>query len=79
MRALSPKHPIPGECMRSCRSEPTLAELLNDPVVRAVMAADGVEPRALEAALREMARGLGIGGQKSKIRNQESDGLIACL
>jgi hypothetical protein len=65
--------------MYSCRSEPTLAEMLDDEIIRAVMAADGVAPRALVAALREVARGLGIGGQKSKIRNQESDGLIACL
>jgi hypothetical protein len=36
-------------------SEPTLAETLADPVVLAVMAADAVDPAALDALLREVA------------------------
>jgi len=36
--------------------EPTLAEMLSDSIVLAVMAADGVDPIALEAQLRDMAQ-----------------------
>jgi hypothetical protein len=39
-------------------SEPGLKEMLSDPVVVAMMKADGVDRRALEAALREVARRL---------------------
>jgi hypothetical protein len=35
--------------------EPTIAEMLSDSIVMAVMAADGVDPVALEAQLRGMA------------------------
>ena len=35
--------------------DPSLSEALSDPVVRAVMAADGVDPRKLAAELREIA------------------------
>jgi hypothetical protein len=43
---------------RSCwgRGEPTLAEILSDSIVKAVMAADGIDPEALEAQLRSMAQ-----------------------
>src|SRR5690242_19035303 len=34
--------------------DPTLAELLNDPITRAVMHADGVNPRELETCLRDL-------------------------
>ena len=37
-------------------SEPTLAELLNDPGTRALMQADNVNPRELEETLRCIAR-----------------------
>jgi len=37
-------------------SEPTLAELLNDPVTRALMQADNVNPRELEETVRYIAR-----------------------
>jgi hypothetical protein len=40
-------------------SEPSLAETLLDPVVQAVMAADAVDPAALDALLREVARRVG--------------------
>lgn len=39
----------------NCQSNPSLSEALNDPLVRAVMAADGVDARKLAAELREMA------------------------
>ena len=41
--------------MTACFRDPTLAELLNDPITRAVMRADGVNPRDLEACLRNLA------------------------
>ncbi|HEV3186242.1 MAG TPA: hypothetical protein VGZ49_15245 [Xanthobacteraceae bacterium] len=44
--------------MNLCRYNPTLAEVLADPVTRAVMAADGVDARALARELREMAAAL---------------------
>jgi hypothetical protein len=37
-------------------SEPSLAETLTDPVILAVMAADAVDPAALDALLRAVAR-----------------------
>jgi len=41
----------------NCRQvEPTLADTLADPVIRALMAADGVDPQALETVLRRLAR-----------------------
>ena len=43
--------PISGLC-----HAPTLAELMADPLVHAVMAADQVDPAALEASLRALAR-----------------------
>ena len=36
--------------------EPTMTEILSDSIVIAVMKADGVDPVALEARLRSMAR-----------------------
>jgi hypothetical protein len=42
--------------MFRCSSELTLKEVLSDSIVRAVMAADGVDPQELEAALEEVAR-----------------------
>jgi hypothetical protein len=36
--------------------EPTLEEILSEPIVRAVMAADGVEQHELTAMLRRVAR-----------------------
>ena len=37
-------------------SDPSLAELLNDPVTRAIMLADGVNPCELEEKLHYVAR-----------------------
>jgi hypothetical protein len=41
-------------------SEPSLAETLSDPMVRALMAADAVDPDALDTLLREVAHRSGI-------------------
>jgi hypothetical protein len=41
--------------MRWCDREPTLEDILSDPIVRVVMAADRVDVQKLEAALREIA------------------------
>lgn len=35
--------------------EPTITELLSDSIIRAVMSADGVDPKMLERELRSMA------------------------
>jgi hypothetical protein len=39
--------------------EPSLEEMLSDPIVRAMMDADGVDPHRLEAMLKEVGRNLG--------------------
>jgi hypothetical protein len=44
-----------GSATGTYLSEPTLAELLSDPVTRAVMQADGVNPWELEEMLRGLA------------------------
>ena len=41
--------------MRWCLSEPTLPEMLSDPIVRALMAADRVAPEDLQASLKQIA------------------------
>jgi hypothetical protein len=41
--------------MTQCFSEPTLAEVLSDPLVMEVMASDGVDPTQLGAALADLA------------------------
>jgi len=41
--------------MRWCDHEPTLEEILSDPIFRAMMDADGVDPDELETMLREVA------------------------
>jgi hypothetical protein len=38
-----------------CCAEPTLDEVLSDPMVREVMASDGVDPTELETALVAIA------------------------
>jgi hypothetical protein len=43
----------------TCKAiEPSLSEALSDPVIRAVMKADGVDPAALTADLQRIARNL---------------------
>jgi hypothetical protein len=44
-----------GELRMTCLQEPDLADMLADSIVRAVMDADRVDPRALAVALRETA------------------------
>jgi hypothetical protein len=46
--------------MYACGCELSLTEALADPMVRAVMDADGVDPRKLGAELREMAAALNL-------------------
>jgi hypothetical protein len=38
--------------------EPTLNEMLSDSIIRAVMAADGVDPQELAVMLRQIGRSL---------------------
>ncbi len=40
------------------RREPTIPEILSDPIVQAVMAADGVDPKVLRSQLQSIARDL---------------------
>jgi hypothetical protein len=47
-----------GKAIRWVAREPTLAEMLSDPIVRDVMEADGVDPRELVAMLRDVAGSL---------------------
>jgi hypothetical protein len=42
--------------MHWCHREPTLKDMLADSIVRAVMAADGVDPHELEAMLTQIGR-----------------------
>jgi hypothetical protein len=44
-----------GDRMSWSYREPTLEEMLSDPIVGALMKADGVDPTELEATLRQMA------------------------
>lgn len=37
------------------QEEPTLEEILDDPIIRAVMARDGVEPEQIRSLLAEVA------------------------
>jgi hypothetical protein len=43
-------------CTADWMGDPTIADILSDPIVQAVMAADGVDADALEAELRTMGR-----------------------
>jgi hypothetical protein len=45
-----------------CLHEPTLQEILSDPITRALMHADRVEPREVEAMLRQVAQVRGQAG-----------------
>ena len=44
--------------MQRCRREPTLNEALADPLVRTIMAADGVDPQDLQKNLDALAEKL---------------------
>lgn len=41
--------------MNCCQGEPSLSDALSDPIVRAIMAADHVDPQVLASSLRETA------------------------
>jgi hypothetical protein len=51
-----------------CFSEPTLTEVLSDPLVLDVMTSDGVDPSELEAALVEIAGDIRRRAPKRKYR-----------
>jgi len=42
--------------MLTCHRDPTLTDLLNDPITQAVMRADGVDPKELESLFHDVAR-----------------------
>jgi hypothetical protein len=42
--------------MNWCRREPTLKDILSDSIIKAVMEADRVDARELEAMLRQVGR-----------------------
>jgi len=44
--------------MTLCPPEPSLNEMLSDPLIEIVMRADGVDPQQLRPALQRIARGL---------------------
>jgi hypothetical protein len=44
--------------MNSRQGEPTLEEMLSDPIVRAVMEADRIDPQELAATLTQVGRKL---------------------
>ena len=43
-------------------AEPSIAQILSDPIVKAVMSADRVDPKALRIELRSIARNLTVLG-----------------
>jgi hypothetical protein len=56
--------------MQWCHSEPTIADMLSDPIIRALMTADRVVPDELERNLREIAGALrGPGCAKTRRPN----------
>jgi hypothetical protein len=46
--------------------EPTLENILSDPIIKAVMKADGVDPHQLAAMLKEVGRKLA--GARARVR-----------
>ena len=59
-----------------CR-EPSLRDALKDPLVQAVMAADGVDPGALSTLLRETARKIELGARRSPLRRGVKERTLA--
>jgi hypothetical protein len=57
--------------MRWNTPEPSIKEMLADPIVRALMTADGVRADELEALLRSIAKRLQVGASEP-LRPQES-------
>ena len=55
--------PWPALLARHChQGEASLEEIVSDPIVQAVMEADGVNPHELDAMLRQVARHLSMAG-----------------
>ena len=54
-----------------CLSEPTLSEMLSDPIVRAVMAADRVAPEELVSTLSKV-NGSGTSQRRSSHHGKRS-------
>jgi hypothetical protein len=50
--------------MTRFHTDPTLSELLGDPVTKAIMKADRVDPQKLEATLRSLAREIAGGSPR---------------
>jgi hypothetical protein len=53
--------------MKTCFSDPTLGDVLADPLVRTIMAADRVDAQKLETMLGRIART--IAGRSAKARS----------
>jgi hypothetical protein len=66
--------------MTWCHREPTLEELLADPIIAAVMKADGVDPYELETLLWQIA-GLRMkdSERKSERRAMRTDGIAPAV
>jgi hypothetical protein len=60
--------------MYACGCDLSLTEALADPMVRAVMDADGVDPRKLAAELREMAAVLNLFDRRPVITTEARAG-----
>jgi hypothetical protein len=56
------------------RCEPSLEDMLSDPIVQAVMRADGVDRRALDDLLSEIARERRAAGKESNCSTRISAG-----
>jgi hypothetical protein len=55
--------------MNACRRDLTLGEAMSDPLIRAVMRADGINPAELEASLAAL-------GDKLEKRNRAGGGSL---
>ena len=66
MRERTGKHRSQGD--RGCRNakEPSIEEMLADPIVRAIMAADGIQAGELEMLVRSAAKRPSATGVKDK-------------
>ena len=53
-----------GTSMSWCRRDPTITEIMSDSIIKALMKADRIDPEALDAQLRSMARELSNSGAR---------------
>jgi hypothetical protein len=56
--------------MFGCHDELSLSEALSDPLVRTIMNADNVDPRALEASLRTTAEKVAPRPRRNRTANE---------